>query len=89
MLKTIPGPTFKLDSSLPCGCRISRDDDTKQMRIWYCTTHAAAFEVLDALRSGVDALDTVLKHLSPNQNLGFLKDAEVKARTAIRKATLG
>jgi hypothetical protein len=89
MLKTIPGPTFKLDSALPCGCKISRDDDTKQMRMWYCTTHAAAFEVLEALRSGVDALDGIMKQMSPHLSLPFVKDAEVKARSAIRKATVG
>lgn len=89
MLKTIPGPTFKMDGSLPCGCKISRDGDTAQMRLWYCTTHAAAFEVLDALRSNVDALGNAMKQLPRHENLVNLRDAEVKARSAIRKATVG
>lgn len=71
--KTVPGPTFRIDSSLPCGCRIARDDDTKRLRLWYCTTHAAAFEVLEALRLAVDGAS----------------DAHVRARTAIRRATVG
>jgi hypothetical protein len=89
--KTVPGPNFRVDNSLPCGCRISRDDDTKRLRLWYCPTHAAAFEVLEALRVNVDALDTVIKHV-PVSNVpvvGGARDAEVRARTAIRRATVG
>jgi hypothetical protein len=71
--KTLPGPHFKIDNSLPCGCRIARDNDTKRLRLWYCPTHAAAFEVLEALRLSVDGAT----------------DADVRARTAIRRATVG
>jgi hypothetical protein len=71
--KTVPGPNFRIDNSLPCGCRIARDEDTKRLRLWYCPTHAAAFEVLDALRSTVDGAT----------------DADTRARTAIRRATVG
>jgi hypothetical protein len=90
LTKTVPGPTFKIDNSLPCGCRISRDDDTKRLRFWYCTTHAAAFEVLEALRLNVDALGTVIKQV-PGQGSELMpaRDAEVRARTAIRHATVG
>ena len=88
--KTVPGPNFRIDNSLPCGCRISRDDDTKRLRLWYCPTHAAAFEVLEALRMNVDALDTVIKHVSSEvTEVGGARDAEVRARTAIRRATVG
>ena len=73
IMKTVPGPNFRIDNSLPCGCRIARDDDTKRLRLWYCPTHAAAFEVLEALRSTVDGSS----------------DAEMRARTAIRRATVG
>jgi hypothetical protein len=90
MTKTVPGPNFKVDNSLPCGCRISRDDDTKRLRLWYCPTHAAAFEVLEALRANVDALDTVIKRVpSDMSEIGAARDAEVRARTAIRRATVG
>lgn len=88
--RTVPGPNFRIDNSLPCGCRINRDDDTKRLRLWYCPTHAAAFEVLEALRLNVDALDTVIKHVpSERSELGPARDAEVRARTAIRRATVG
>jgi hypothetical protein len=88
--KTVPGPNFRIDNTLPCGCRISRDDDTKRLRLWYCPTHAAAFEVLEALRLNVDALDTVIKHVpSELTEAGGARDAEVRARTAIRRATVG
>jgi hypothetical protein len=71
--KTVPGPNFRIDNSLPCGCRIARDDDTKRLRLWYCPTHAAAFEVLEALRCTIDGAS----------------DADTRARTAIRRATVG
>ena len=88
--KTVPGPNFRIDNSLPCGCRINRDDDTKRLRLWYCPTHAAAFEVLEALRVNMDALDTVIKHVpSELSAIGSARDAEVRARTAIRRATVG
>jgi hypothetical protein len=88
--RTVPGPNFRIDNSLPCGCRISRDDDTKRLRLWYCPTHAAAFEVLEALRMNVDALDTVMKQVpSELTAVGGARDAGVRARTAIRRATVG
>lgn len=89
--KTVPGPTFRVDNSLPCGCRICRDDDTKRLRLWYCPTHAAAFEILEALRLNVDALDTVMRQVPSNvlSEAAPAMDAGVKARTAIRRATVG
>jgi hypothetical protein len=87
--KTVPGPNFRLDNTLPCGCRISRDDDTKRLRLWYCPTHAAAFEVLEALRLNVDALDTVMKQVPTEFTAVDVRDAGVRARTAIRRATVG
>lgn len=88
--KTVPGPNFRIDNSLPCGCRINRDNDTQRFRLWYCTTHAAAFEVLDALRVNAEALGTVMKQVpSELSAVGCARDAELLARTAIRRATVG
>lgn len=88
--KTVPGPNFRIDNSLPCGCRISRDSDTQRLRLWYCTTHAAAFEVLEALRANTEALGTVIKHVPTEfSEVGCARDAEMRARTAIRRATAG
>jgi hypothetical protein len=87
--KTVPGPNFRIDNTLPCGCRISRDEDTKRLRLWYCPTHAAAFEVLEALRQNVDALDTVMKQVPTEFSPVDILDAGVRARTAIRRATVG
>ena len=88
--KTVPGPNFRLDNSLPCGCRINRDDDTKRLRLWYCPTHAAAFEILEALRANLDALDTVIKHMpGETSEVGSVLDAEIRGRTALRRATVG
>ena len=84
--KTVPGPNFRVDNSLPCGCRINRDTDTQRFRLWYCTTHAAAFEVLDALRANADALGTVMKEVpSEVSSVGYARDAEMRARMAIRR----
>jgi hypothetical protein len=88
--KSVPGPNFRLDNSLPCGCRINRDHDTKRFRLWYCPTHAAAFEMLDALRANLDALGLVMKHVpSEEAEIGPALDAEVRGRTAVRRATAG
>ena len=90
MAKSIPGPTFKVDSPLPCGCKIAREEGTSKFRLWYCPTHAAAFEVLEALRFNHDALGSVLKQMPDgNGELDFARDAEFKARTVIRRATAG
>jgi hypothetical protein len=88
--KIVPGPNFRIDNSLPCGCRINRDDDTKRLRLWYCPTHAAAFEMLDALRVNLDVLDGMIKQVSAEvSEMGTARDAGVRARTAIRRATVG
>jgi hypothetical protein len=90
MSKSIPGPTFKLDNSLPCGCRIARDEGTLKYRLWYCPTHAAAFEVLEALRFNLDALNTVLRRVpEDDDDAGVARVAEMRARSAIRRATSG
>ena len=86
--KTVPGPNFRVDNSLPCGCRINRDDDTKRLRFWYCPPHAAAFEMLEALRVNLDALDSVIKHVPVERSMPAL-DAEVRGRTVVRRATVG
>src|SRR5437879_2696129 len=88
MRKSIPGPTFKVDSSLPCGCSIRRDQGTSKLRLWYCSTHAVAFEVLEALRFNLGAIDDVIEHTPPGAyDLSRAMDAGMKARAAIRKAS--
>jgi len=88
--KTVPGPNFKIDNSLPCGCRIDRDGDTKRLRFWYCPPHAAAFDMLEALRANLDALGSVIKHVPvEGGEISSALDAEVRGRTVIRRATVG
>jgi hypothetical protein len=88
--KTVPGPNFRIDNSLPCGCRINRDGDTKRLRLWYCSPHAAAFEMLEALRVNLDALDSVIKYVPAERSeVCSALDAEVRGRTAVRRATVG
>ena len=88
MPKSIPGPTFKMDNSLPCGCRIGRDDGTLKFRLWYCSTHAAAFEILEALRMNLSALDDLINSAQDSSSdLSQAMDAGMRARIAIRRAT--
>ncbi len=86
--KAILGPTFKIDIPLPCGCRVCRDDGTSKLRMWYCPTHAAAFEVLEALRLNLSVLDHVIEQASSSTiDVSAAMEVGMKARAAIRKAT--
>lgn len=80
--RAVPGPNLKLDQPLPCGCRVSKDPDGK-LRIWFCRTHLAAFETLDALQTAARALDRLAgDHGRDDQ----LEDVRFAVRTAIVKA---
>lgn len=91
MPKAIPGPTFKLEDSLPCGCRVGRDDGTLKLRLWYCPTHAAAFEMLEVLRLNLTALDELVNNAPAGSasHLTQAMDAGMRARITIRRATSG
>lgn len=87
MPKAIQGPTVKIDSSLPCGCCVSRVGPT-ELRMWFCCTHGAAFEILDALKSNRAALRNVIEHASSGRyDVALAMEAGMKARAAIRKAS--
>ena len=79
----IPGPTLKPDQPLPCGCRVAREADGR-LRLWYCRTHAAAFEMLEALRGATDALDAVIRR--PPGDPEASRRAHAAARDVIQKA---
>jgi hypothetical protein len=81
----IPGPTLKPDQPLPCGCRLVREADGR-LRLWYCRTHGAAFEMLEALRFSADVLDAVIKR--PPGDPDASRRAQAAAREAIQKAKL-
>ena len=82
-----PGPTVKLDQPLPCGCRVSRDAGTACMRMWFCGTHLAAFEMLEALRGVVSTLDPVVKASSPEGlPIERAKEMHASARAVVAKA---
>ncbi len=79
----IPGPTLKPDQPLPCGCRLAREADGR-FRFWYCRTHGAAFEMLEALRLSADALEATIRR-SPG-DLESARRAHAAAQHAIQKA---
>jgi hypothetical protein len=73
---------------LPCGCRIGRDDG--KYRLWYCPTHAVAFEMLEVLRMNLNVLDEIVSSSQPADcDLSNAMDAGMRLRKVIRKATIG
>ncbi len=88
MPSTIAGPTFRMDSGLPCGCRIGRDEG--KFRLWYCPTHAVAYEMLEVLRLNLTVLDQIINSTSSTDcDLTHAMDVGMRARKVIRKATTG
>lgn len=81
-------PLLKLDAPSPCGCRIAGDDEAPgSMRIWYCRTHGAAFEVLDALQVATRALDRLTGNESvPASERALIQEVEETAKKTIRNA---
>jgi hypothetical protein len=80
--RVVPGPTFKLDQPMPCGCRVSKESDGR-MRLWYCRTHLAAFQSLEALESAVRALERLA---AGDRDDIVVEDARFAVRAAIVKA---
>ena len=88
MAKSIAGPVFKIGDLIPCGCRVRRDEGSLKFRLWYCSTHAAAFEMLEGLRLALDALDKTMKHVpSANDDVSVAMDASMRVRALIRRAS--
>src|SRR5438552_12388670 len=79
----VPGPTVKPNQPLPCGCQVAREADGS-LRLWYCRTHGAAFQLLDVLRASADVLDQVIKH--PPGDLDAVRRAQAVVREALLKA---
>jgi hypothetical protein len=87
MAKSIAGPVFKIGDLIPCGCRVRRDEGSLKFRLWYCATHAAAFEMLEALRFSLEALDRTMKHVPSNDDdLSLAMDVTMRVRALTRKA---
>jgi hypothetical protein len=82
----VPGPVLRIDEFLPCGCRVRKEETSGKLRLWHCATHAAAFEMLEALRAGLAALEKVLDTV-PAQSYDdtAVMEAAMKVRAAIRK----
>ncbi|MBI2218136.1 MAG: hypothetical protein HYU51_12640 [Candidatus Rokubacteria bacterium] len=78
-----------MDSGLPCGCRIGRDEG--KFRLWYCPTHAVAYEMLEVLRLNLSVLDQLINNNAPSADvdLSTAMDVGMRARKVIRKATTG
>ncbi len=82
-----PGPTLKPGSPSPCGCRVSPDMGGEKLRLWFCRTHAAAFDMLDALQVSLKALETVVKLIPTALSEDHpLRHAQLTVQTTIQKA---
>jgi hypothetical protein len=58
--------------------------------VWYCPTHAAAFEILEVLRSNLTALDAIVEQTSAGKcDPSLAMEAGMRTRLAIRKASTG
>ena len=62
-----------------CGCYLDHD----RTRVTWCPLHAAAPDLLEALRLALRALETV----TINKTTGLVSEARTSARAAIAKAT--
>lgn len=83
----IQGPTLKLDDPSPCGCRLKPEVGAEKFRLWFCRTHAAAFEMLETLQVSLRAIDTVVKELpAPVPDDHLARHAQAVIQATIQKA---
>lgn len=69
----------------PCGCRV--DESPSMLRIVYCPTHAAAPELLAALKDSLAGLEEFRRVYQPASFVGStITEYCDKARAAIAKA---
>ncbi len=88
MAKSLAGPVFKIGDLIPCGCRVRRDEGSLKFRLWYCPAHASTFEMLEALKIGLDVVEKLAKHVPANDDdLTLAMDAGVRMRAIVRKAS--
>jgi hypothetical protein len=84
----VPGPTFRAaGDSLPCGCRYAPDEDTRKLRVHFCSPHAVAYEMLEALQEILTALDDLVNNAAPpGYDSTAAMEAGMKARRVLKKA---
>lgn len=83
----IQGPTLKPGSPSPCGCQVKPEIGGEKLRLWFCRTHAAAFEMLESLQVSLRALEMVAKELpAPVPEDHVTTHARTAIEMTIRKA---
>jgi hypothetical protein len=81
------GPTVKPGNPSPCGCEVKPETEGGKLRLWFCRTHAAAFQMLETLQFSLRALDIVVKHLpSSLPENDVARQARTVVEAAIQKA---
>lgn len=84
----IPGPTLKPSNPSPCGCRVSPEPGSEKLRLWFCRTHAAAFDMLETLRTSLKTLDAVVGQLPPPvAEEHSVREIRTAVQKTIQKAT--
>lgn len=86
---TVPGPTFRAaGDSLPCGCKFAPDEDTRKLRIYFCSPHAVAYEMMEALQQNLAVLDDILNNAPPpdDYDTTAAMEAGMHARAVLKKA---
>ena len=71
--------------SLPCGCKVAREPDAK-LRVFFCSPHAVAYELLEAARVSLRVLDTLVGAAPAGYDVTAATEAATKARAAVKKA---
>ena len=84
--KAVPGPTIRESGgNLPCGCKVAHDDERK-LRVYFCSPHAVAYELLEAVQEGLAVLDDLVNNAPADYNLTAAMEAAMKARRVLKKA---
>jgi hypothetical protein len=84
---TDPFPTRTATlGGLPCGCKVAREKDAK-LRVFFCSPHAVAYELLEAAQAGLRVLDTLVRTPRSGYDVTAATEAATKVRTAVQSAT--
>jgi hypothetical protein len=84
--RVVPGPTVReKGGTLPCGCKVDLDEHSKT-RFFFCSPHAVAYELLEAVKAGLAVLDDLVNDPPDDYDVTDAMDAAMKARRVIKKA---
>lgn len=84
--KGIPGPSIREGGgTLPCGCNVARDEDNK-LRLYFCSPHAVAYEMLEALQESLELIDNLANNPPADYDAAPAMGVAMKTRRVLKKA---